>query len=147
MVLRSGEYILRSKDGKAAKIRRRRSTTQLSAVEVQGGCKMEDGVKVHIHDRDGYERKQMTFCWMLDKTYYFPKVSDEKLELEQLSSNDENRLSDSHWFEKVNVGGGDYYFLQSVIQPHRYLFVKGKIFSISADSGTFITDEEAPTTD
>lgn len=39
------------------------------------------GVKVHIHDRDGYERKQMTFCWMLDKTYYFPKVSDEKLEV------------------------------------------------------------------
>lgn len=71
---------------------------------------------------------QMAFEFSHGGKCYFLKVEESSLKLECAGNG--HVLSDSHWFEKVNVRSGEHYCLKSVVAPKKYICKMGSTLGL-----------------
>lgn len=110
---------LKIKEGKFVTVRRFHDGLKLCAVDYQNDNKAPS---VHIFRRERDQKNQMALYFQHDNDYYLPRVDGNSLTLEKAAGeNIPDNISDSHWFEKENLGCGEHYGLRSVVEPTQYL--------------------------
>lgn len=116
--------------------------TEPSVLKIKGGKyvtvqKFKDGLKlcavdrqnapvVYIWTRVKNEKKQMAFSFQRTDGCYLLNVVGINLKLEMTASGNTpawSNLTESHWFERIDLKAGEHYGLQSVGQPDQYLSI------------------------
>ncbi|KAK2901729.1 hypothetical protein Q8A73_011475 [Channa argus] len=128
-------FVLKTKTGLYLKLMNDSGEPKLQAIEVQNEITNAPRVGI-IH-----WKTWMAFRFHDEGKDYLLKVKEKKLMLEVCNSQTEQQLSEDCWFQRVNLGTGEHYGLQTV-RSNQYLCIQEYDPSVTYEPKVTLTENK-----
>ncbi|CAB1424282.1 unnamed protein product [Pleuronectes platessa] len=125
MVYNFTKCTMSTKGGKSIVYKRSRNSWKMLTKD---GQDHEENASMDKSQRERKGKIQFALRFKRDQLYYSPAVAMGELKMEKTPSSPAS-LGQSYWFEKENIGAGEYHALRSVSEPQYYLCSIGKEIS------------------
>ncbi|AWP07586.1 Hypothetical protein SMAX5B_000228 [Scophthalmus maximus] len=128
------KFVLKVNDGTFVIVREADDGPELYAADLQNG--LQNALAVHISDpQDKSKKNQIALHCHHGKHPYILKVIEGTLKLEIYEKS--NNLTDHYYFQIDNKGAGEYYGLQSVVDPMKFLSITKRKVCVSNIQNSF----------